>query len=53
MTKDVCAPFKILSLLIRCLDNETAPLRQNSPIDQGERLEMDADDCDDEQQEPY
>lgn len=27
---DVYAPFKILSLLIRCLDNEIAPITNNN-----------------------
>lgn len=38
MLLDVYAPFKILSLLIRCLDNEIVPVENDQD---NERLEMD------------
>jgi hypothetical protein len=45
INSDVYAPFKILSLLIRCLDNEVTSQRQDSqPYNESDRVEMDQDD---------
>ncbi|CAD8134500.1 unnamed protein product [Paramecium pentaurelia] len=46
INSDVYAPFKILSLLIRCLDNEVTPHTQNNNDikQEDERLEVEDDD---------
>ncbi|CAD8159758.1 unnamed protein product [Paramecium octaurelia] len=48
INSDVYAPFKILSLLIRCLDNEIVPSKQDNVDQQQEddRLEVDNDEDD-------